>query len=250
MPVNTTGNNPASSKNFRHSLISPASRISEQIYVKDQVEQALQKYHQRPDEQMFSQLWNYATETSQQKQILARLYQATLSQKADSPLRHLILLLFNEERYLEANYFCRLLCEREPHNIDAYRFLCIIASFRSDPFTANAALAELEKLSAPEPVLLMARLAFLLLSGQSLKAVPVAERVLTISQQDPFSGDLVVQVALQSWNSDLLIRLLVEKCYEPQLGRNQANDAKKLILSRLAGILRHRAELLTLNEAR
>ena len=163
-------------------------------------------------------------------------------------LGHLVRALVQEDRMVEAHYFCERWIENNPTEHEAHRLAVLIACQRSDLISAHAAFQALQRTDADPGILWALETIILLAFSEGHDSATTARRALAASPNDPLvlmaACEAAYRTATRSDDTRLLIELFT---IAPELAeeRDRWNIARTMLRQHLVDVLRSRLRRVT-----
>lgn len=169
------------------------------------IEQLLTAYKERPSHLLLNQLMGRTTARELIDQLLS------ISGEISSPIhfQRLAMLFLNEERFMEAAYFCRCWCKHES-SVESLRLLGIIALHQNDLLTINEVYGKLLQNQAPKHILQMVLSAGFFCARRLSEASSLAKEALRHSVRDPFLPMLALHIAYHAEDMALFCEIITK----------------------------------------
>lgn len=200
-------------------------------------------YRAEPSDEHFRDLLLAARPTDSGTGLLTDVLYEVAARPTD-PLRvaavvHLLQVLVESDRWLEALHFCRQWVQQEPESIEAHELAVEVACRCFDMHEAHAMLEALEHLGAAKVRVDHSELAYRLTFCNAQGAREVVQRLLSTARMDPRTAMLAVDAALRLEDPLLLAEVLME--HPNALAPGAAGLAKRLLGDRILKVLGARA---------
>ena len=145
-------------------------------------------------------------------------------------------------RLIEADYFLGKYLATNSTDVAALRLAALVACERCDSEAAKLRFQSLQEVGAPDPVLWMLEVVFLLTLGAPREAAICAGHMLAAPPLDPYAKTAAWVAALRVRDIGLFCQALAIPGDAPRFTRNEAIAAKDFVRHALIDVLRARTE--------
>jgi hypothetical protein len=172
------------------------------------------------------------------------VYEVAVREEFAPPaLSNLVVGLLAEGRLQEASHFCAAWLEKEPKDLKALRFACMLACKRADVLSANESLQALVEAGADNGVLWVLKTIMILAFSDGGDALEPAFEMLSAAPRDPIAPLIALDAAFRTKSTRLFVAAIGAA---PNLALDEKIRRKFLPIFKrqLADILRSRKNTL------